>query len=209
MKKSLLIAALALNTLPANAQTLQLSLNAGVTPFLVTDGFTSNAPKSPGYYGSARASLNTGKWQVGIGVDKFQTRQHTSDLYWDYKHINNFNSLQLFTNRKINLPKSYLYAGLHAGVYFGNNVSKPNRNGYDPDYSPWCGTGWGWDYRGPSKGILGGIQAGYSYHLTKNIGVNAEAMARYIDMRYDSMIGGNFLMAQLTFPVSLGVRYSL
>ena len=216
MKNSLLIALLGVTSLPATAQKIELGINGGIMGFIPKSEFVSGE-SIPGHYANCRIALNILKWQVGVGIDKYQTttRYYSTGAQANetetYKH-SSF-APQLFANRVIKLPKSYLYGGINAGINITKQYYSYEEITRDANYIPRD------PYRAPARWLPHrasfGVQAGYTVLLGKHFGVNAEAGARYMRMQTIAYMGMQPLAGAgpwtyvLQFPLSLGVRYSL
>lgn len=199
MKKVLLLGMIVLGCVSTRAQKLELGLNLGVTPFIYTDGsFNSTAvtvKKQMGYYGSLRIALMMAGWQVGAAVDNYQMGVSSATIGASVKTKYNNLTPYLFLNKIFRLPKSYVYAGINAGMNFGAAKNSAVGTLVLPvaDYS----------------GYNGGAQAGFTLNLAKGLGANIEAGARYMHIQYDNVMGAKGATTDmLAFPVSLGLRYT-
>ncbi len=190
--------------LNVSAQRIELGLNGGITPYRWAD-YTfkilnnhQNAKdlikKNAGYYGSFRVALNLGNWQFGAAIDKFRVGLSGPFIgVGPDKIIYNNNTPYLFVNKLFRLPKSYLYAGLNGGINFVNTAFV---------------TAGKTTATGDHTGYNGGVQAGYTLSLVRDISANAEVGARYLHLRYSMFNNSNGISKQMIFPVSLGVRYT-
>ena len=211
MRKTLLIAALSLGCIAAQAQKIEIGLNGGMVLHKASGKGFSGPPsagptvngdlmRSPiGSYGSAKVSVILKNWQAGIGIDKFRTEIRLnyplplSLRNGDPMHYNL--TPYLFGNRLFRLPKSFAYAGINGGICNGKSITPTDVSSINLEarYS----------------GFFGGVQAGYTFYFIKHFGVNAELGARYQQVKYDYTFNTEPTVSQLVFPVSLGVRYSL
>lgn len=205
MKKTLLLALIALSGINSKAQKIELGLNGGLAPYIWADNTFKNYGGSkkdqPGYYGSARVSLTLIGFQFGVGFDMFQTGVKTRIMQpiGEFKNTTKYSTLTpyLFLNKIFRLPKSYIYAGINGGYNTGTSkgeISAPfmSVTKTNATYS----------------GFTGGAQLGFTLNLAKGLGVNAEAAAKYIKMAQKVTTGPAPSTSHLIFPVSLGVRYT-
>lgn len=205
MKKTLLLALIALAGISAKAQKIELGLNGGLAPYIWADNTFKNyggsSKNQPGYYGSARVSLTLVGFQFGVGFDMFQTGVKTSimQFFGEFKNTTKYNTLTpyLFVNKIFRLPKSYIYAGLSGGYNSGTAKTEST--------APLIGTT---KNNNKYSGFSGGAQLGFTLNLAKGIGANAEAGAKYMQMTQDVPTGKGPTNYHLIFPVSLGVRYT-
>lgn len=200
MKKTLLLAFIALGVVSAKAQKIELGLNGGVAPYIYADGsfkdFNGTVKKQMGYYGSFRVALSLVGWQIGAAADKYQMSVTSSSLIASVTTKYNNLTPYLFLNKMFKLPKSYIYAGINAGMNFG----EAKNTGVGAVVLPTA------DY----SGYNGGVQAGFTLNLIKGLGANIEAGARYMHIQYDNVTPGTKgpTTDMLAFPISLGVRYT-
>ncbi len=203
MKKIIIIALVLGNSLTVSAQKIELGLNGGLAPYIWADNTFKNyggsKKNNPGYYGSLRVSFMMVGWQVGAGVDIFQTGVTASktDSIATFKNTTKYRTLTpyLFLNKIFRLPKSYIYAGINGGYNTGNADTKIEwivNSTYSAKYS----------------GFAGGAQLGFTLNLAKGLGANAEAGAKYVKMARAVTTGPAPYESHLIFPVSLGVRYT-
>jgi hypothetical protein len=195
MKNIVLIALLSLGFTTGNAQKLSLGLNGGMALFLNAKPVLSLYKREPSYYGSGRVSLFLLKWQIGAAFDMHQVGVNTSNA--GYTDVTKFNSMvpTVFINKIFSLPKSYLYIGLNGGMNFGTADNKSTISGAFTTSSN--------EY----SGYVGGVQAGYTIRLIGGLAANAEAGARYMNMKYKVTAGTAPVVQQVVIPVSLGLNY--
>ncbi len=199
MKKTLFIAVLMVSSIASKAQKLELGLNGGVAPYIYADNsfksFNGTVKKQMGYYGSFRVALMLAGWQLGAAVDNYQMGVSSAIMGASVKTKYNNLTPYLFLNKMFKLPKSYIYAGINAGMNFG----AAKNTGVNTTVLPVA------DY----SGYNGGVQAGFTLNLAKGLGANIEAGARYMHIQYDDVLGvKGGTTDMLAFPISLGVRYT-
>jgi hypothetical protein len=207
MKKLLLVSAVACCTIAANAQKIEVGLNGGALPFTTIGKYAPADKETPGYYAGARMSVRTGSWQIGSGVDHFgrSSESTTNNEYVSSVTRRKYNTVApyLFLNRVVQLSNSYLYAGINAGM----NITKFTKNGEEISKTNDVGNcGFGMNYETRNLGFNGGVQAGYTMRVYKGFSANVEAGARYVRM---SSGGANYGESQMTFPMSVGIRYDM
>lgn len=107
------------------------------------------------------------RYEVGIGGDLLQISALEKQ-----RNIKNYLfdpgvPVYAFANRLHHLPRTVLYYGLSAGYMFEINsmVEKEYRD----------------------KGFTGGLQAGITFLIAKNFGINLEAGARYARLNYKTV----------------------
>lgn len=184
---------------------MEIGVNAGITPFVaVGNRYLRNMAResTPMQYMSAKFSFYADKgWWIGAGVDAFSTTFRVTDgVNYIGKPIiteATYNSIApyLFLNKHIRSGKNTIYAGASAGIcpgwYRSEYIDHP-----PPLYGSWNDVKRANGY----NGIYAGLQGGYTYNVTKHLGINAEAGAKFVNM---SGTGASLA----TFPVSVGVRY--
>ena len=202
MKKILLLALLT----PAIsvAQKLEFGINGGMTAHTAPSHSYGKVHNDIGYYAGARAAFSFLGFQAGIGVDAIKmtgTREQILGPTMELNIADPAITPHLFINKKISLPKSYLYFGLSAGYTFVNYKSNKaflDTRGHIADI----------DSKG--SGFMGGLQLGYVFLLTSHLGINAEAAARYYNYSPHDPATSTYNKYRLfAFPVSVGVRYRL
>lgn len=130
MRKAILTSIVALMCLSATAQKIEIGLNGGMMLHSSSGkNFSNNATvmnqlkRDPiGSYGSAKASVILKNWQAGIGFEKYRTEIQYNKIRYNFdsdrstlKSISPY----VFGNRLFKLPKSYVYAGVNAGLCLG------------------------------------------------------------------------------------------
>jgi hypothetical protein len=198
MKNIVLVALLSLGFTTGNAQKLSIGLNGGMALFLYTNtGPTASFQygQENGYYGSGRVSLFLLKWQIGAAFDMHQVAVRSRNFGNDIQ--TKFNSMvpTVFINKIFSLPKSYIYAGLNGGMNFGTADNKSTISGVTATTSN--------EY----SGYVGGVQVGYTIRLIGGLAANAEAGARYMNMKYKVTAGAAPVVQHVVIPVSLGLNY--
>ena len=114
----------------------------------------------------------------------------------------------LFINKKINLPKSYLYIGPAAGYMFVLNSG--NTYGYTvPGEQMNFGNAQGFAY---------GLQAGYTLNISKKAALNAEIAYRRAQVSYhvDGPNADDYITIPydlehtlIYIPATIGIKYTL
>lgn len=205
MKKTIITALLMIAGFSSYAQKIELGLNGGLAPYIWADNTFKNYGGSkkdkPGYYGSFKASVRLIGWQVGVSADLFKTSVEATNTVIttnDFKNESKYSNFTpcLFVNKLFKLPKSYLYAGVNGGLTMGSSDTKVSGI---------------FNYTSTAKhsGYNFGMQLGYTVNIAKGLGANAEAGARYINMKQKVAAGTALTYNHLVFPVTLGVRYTL
>ncbi|HYD23102.1 MAG TPA: outer membrane beta-barrel protein [Flavipsychrobacter sp.] len=175
MRKTLLIAALSLGSISAQAQKIEIGLNGGMMlhksdgkNFAGDPAVTRLKRDAIGSCGNLKAGIAIKKWQAGIGVEKYRTDvQFNRPSYRYDSDRSNMKSLSpyVFGNRLFKLPNSVAYAGINAGMCMGTAFTETDVTDLFIEAK----------YRG----FTAGVQAGYTFYFTKHLGVNAEIGARY------------------------------
>ena len=124
----------------AFSQKLEFGINGGMAihsaplnSYVNGDAVTNDI----GYYAGARAAFSFLGFQAGIGVDVLKmtgTMDQTLGATMELNLADPAITPHLFINKKISLPKSYLYFGLSGGYTFVNYRSnKFTLDTYHPD----------------------------------------------------------------------------
>ncbi|RYD55646.1 MAG: hypothetical protein EOP56_15115 [Sphingobacteriales bacterium] len=160
--------------------------------------FSHSTPALP----FAAVQISTGlskNWQIGLEASyatiKIQYQPpksfYTSNGYSEeYKIVDQYGKplvpILAFLNRKITLPKGYLYCGLAVGTAI---AFKPRESFKAKQLA-----------QNKSIGIIAGAQVGYTLNITSRVDLNTEIAARHLKI-------GKANIAY--FPASLGVCYNL
>jgi hypothetical protein len=188
---------------------MEIGFNGGITPFVtVGNEYLRNKAKEsmPQKYISAKFSFHADKgWWIGFGVDAYSITFSVTDgvnymnMSITSRYTYNTIAPYLFLNKYIKSGNNTIYAGASAGLCPGWYKSKYTNTISNNPYS--YSTGDDIANRPTTyNGVYIGIQAGYIYNVTKHLGINAEAGAKFV-----SMSGTNTSI--LTLPVSAGIRY--
>ncbi len=208
--RSLLLSIFALfTTLLVSAQGFQLGLDGGIVyntkPASTGDNYDNNQHR---FAASAlKAIYNHHHWQYGLNIG-----YRENSFSGSYFHLVFYNSIlpvippdlvpytvsqkefpfKLFINRKITFKHLETYIGPFIGYTFATSkevVSVPNEP-HPTQYSGW---------------LIGGIQVGTTYFITKRFGINIE-----LSTEYNIHLGSDKdQYTEYSFPATLGLRYKI
>lgn len=160
----------------------QIGINAGVSWYTPSSPFSQN----PGFCGTLSYLRNVRQSQIGLSVE-------LGSLFYEYTFI----SPLIQANKKMQVKKSFFYAGIAAGYYYA--------------HSPFMGT----FYHQNQHGYVLGVQGGFALYLNKHFSFTYEIRVRsaqYWQREYDFTPEGytfvhNANYFTLMLPVSIGFIY--
>ena len=160
----------------------QIGISAGVSWYTPSSPFSQN----PGFCGSLSYLHNIRQSQIGLSLE-------FGSLFYDYNYV----APLIQANKKIQVKKSFFYAGVAAGYYYA--------------HSPFMGT----IFNQNQYGYVLGVQGGYALYLNKHFSFTSEIRVRsaqYWQREYDFTPEGytfvhNANYFTLMLPVSIGFIY--
>jgi hypothetical protein len=207
--RTLLLSVLILAATSLHAQHFQIGIDGGAVygskPAIVGEQFDNNQHRF--IAGGIRAMYDCHHWQCGVSIG-YRTNSFSGSFHFygddfstlpppDPKPIKFSVSqkeipLRLFINRKIAFKRLETYIGPFIGYTFAVDkivVSVPNEP-YPTYHHDW---------------LVGGVQVGATYFVTKRLGINVELSGEY-NVRSGSKKDE---YAKYSFPATLGIRCKL
>ena len=209
MKKQLLLLCLLFVGISLSAQNFQIGIDGGVVynskPAVVGDQYDNNQHRSA--TGALDLKFDRHKWQYGVNLG-YRINSFSGSYYWwgddfpgfpppaptltTYKISQKEFPLKFCLDRKITFNHLETYIGPFLGFTFATSrfmVSAPNE-AYPVQHYNW---------------LIGGVQVGGIYFLTKRLGINVD-----LNAEYNAHSGSNKdEYPKYSFPATIGIRYRL
>lgn len=198
------------------AQRLEVSLMAGPVISSIQNG-TWDHKTSTSILGSLQALVNIKSFSFGLKADVYSIKSgfdypsfnlssgKEENLVIDNYPFNPAINLSLIANKKFHFTSSYFYAGINAGLLFGNSkiAFRNSKNlALPPNGDELLAE------KGSASGISYGLQLGYSHSLNKLISMKAELAPRYISVTKAFGEQAHDFDA-IAFPLTVGISFSL